>query len=45
VKAIIAANEAGPQLTRAQSDQAAIRRAELVAEHLKSTGQSHAKML
>jgi membrane fusion protein (multidrug efflux system) len=45
VKAIIAANEAGPQLTRAQSDQAAIRRAELVAEHLKSTGQDHAKML
>ena len=45
VKAIIAANEAGPQLTRAQSEQAAIRRAELVAEHLKSTGQNHAKML
>jgi membrane fusion protein (multidrug efflux system) len=45
VKAIIAANEAGPQLTRAQSEQAAIRRAELVAEHLKSTGQNRAKML
>src|ERR1700704_512002 len=44
-KAIIAANEAGPQLTRAQSDQAASRRAELVAEHLKSTGRSHANML
>ena len=45
VKAIIAANEAGPQLTRAQSEQAAVRRAELVAEHMKSTGQNRAKLL
>src|ERR1700687_4975875 len=45
VKAIIAANEAGPQLTRAQTEQAAVRRAELVAEHMKSTGQNRAKLL
>jgi membrane fusion protein (multidrug efflux system) len=48
VKAIIAANEAARltpvQLTRAQSEQAAASQAELIAEHLKITGQSHARL-
>jgi hypothetical protein len=49
VKAIIAANEPTllkpAQLSREQSDQAADSRAELIAEHLKSTGRSPASLL
>jgi membrane fusion protein (multidrug efflux system) len=49
VKAIIAANEPAllkpAQLSHAQSEQAANSRAELIAEHLRSTGRSPASLL